>query len=142
MNKKGCISVKLSTEMDGGHSSTPEKETSITVLNKTLHNVINKQPKAKITASVYDFIRHTGTEIPFFAKTVYANKWLFKGIIYRVVPIFVNQEDLARIHGLDERKSIDDFFRSIGFYYQLIKNTKCDSNISGAIEANGKLLYF
>ncbi|MBA4322951.1 MAG: hypothetical protein C0408_09070, partial [Odoribacter sp.] len=41
--------------------------------------------------------------------------------IYRFAPIIVNSEDMARIHGLNERISIDDFKRGIGFYYQLIK---------------------
>ncbi len=41
--------------------------------------------------------------------------------IYRFVPFIVTSEDMARIHGLDERIKIEDFKRGIGFYYQLIK---------------------
>jgi carboxypeptidase PM20D1 len=43
--------------------------------------------------------------------------------IYKFVPILVNQEDLARIHGLNERISMENFINAIGFFYQLIKNT-------------------
>ena len=41
--------------------------------------------------------------------------------IYRFAPIILNSEDMARIHGLNERNSIEDFKRGIGFYYQIIK---------------------
>jgi carboxypeptidase PM20D1 len=41
--------------------------------------------------------------------------------IYKFAPIIVNSEDMARIHGLNERTAIEDFKRGIGFYYQLIK---------------------
>jgi carboxypeptidase PM20D1 len=41
--------------------------------------------------------------------------------IYRFAPIVVNSEDMARIHGLNERTAIEDFLRGIGFYYRLIQ---------------------
>jgi carboxypeptidase PM20D1 len=42
--------------------------------------------------------------------------------IYRFAPLTLHQEDLARIHGLNERISIEDYKRAIGFYYQLLIN--------------------
>jgi carboxypeptidase PM20D1 len=42
--------------------------------------------------------------------------------IYRFIPVTFTQEDLARVHGLNERISIEDFMKAIGFYYQLILN--------------------
>lgn len=246
-SEKGYLSVRLSVEMPGGHSSTPEKESAIIVLNKAIYNLVNKQMKAKISGPVDDLIRYIGSEMPFYAKAIFANKWIFKGIIlniyqasgsgnalvrtttaptiiqagvkdnliptkaeavinfrilpeetsadvlthiekvvddkrvkiyaidegksepapvspadvtgftniftvirqiypeaavaptmmlsssdsryfsgvskniYRFAPIIVNSEDMARIHGPDERTRIEDFKRGIGFYYQLIK---------------------
>jgi carboxypeptidase PM20D1 len=233
--------------MPGGHSSTPEKESAIIVLNKAIYDLVNKQMNAKITGSVNDFIKYVGPEMPFYAKAIFANKWIFKGIllyiyqrsasgnalvrtttaptmisagikdnvipakaeaivnfrilpgettsgvlehisksikdervricpieegkseptpassvettgfnkiftsirqvfsetvvaptlslpssdsryfseisknIYRFAPIIVNSEDMARIHGVNERIRIEDFKKGIGFYYQLIK---------------------
>ena len=43
--------------------------------------------------------------------------------IYNFAPIVVTSEDLARIHGIDERIKIEDFTRGISFYYLLIKNS-------------------
>ncbi len=248
ISDKGYLSVALTVEMEGGHSSTPEKESAITVLNEALHNIINKQMKTDISGPVKDFIRYTGPEMPFLPRAIFANQWLFKGLIvklytssnagnasirtttaptiinagikenmvptkaeavvnfriipgetsddviqhmhraisdgrvkisivghaeepspvsplnslgfeliqttikqvypeaivtpmvvvgqtdsrhyadvsrdiYRFVPVTYTQEDLARVHGLNERISIEDFKKAIGFYYQLIKNT-------------------
>jgi carboxypeptidase PM20D1 len=246
-SEKGYFSVKLSVEMAGGHSSTPEKESAIIVLNKAIYNLVNKQMKVKISGPINDFIRYIGPEMPFYAKAIFANKWLLKGIllniykgstsgnalvrtttaptiiqagikdniiptkaeavvnfrilpgetssdvlnhiekvvndqrvkiypinvgmneptpvshtdvqgfinvltalrqiypevavattmtmggtdsrhftvltnnIYRFAPIIVNSKDMTRIHGLNERTSIEDFKRGIGFYYRLIQ---------------------
>jgi len=246
-SEKGYLTVKLTVEMSGGHSSTPEKESAVIVLNKAIYDLVNKQMKAKISGPVNDFIRYIGPEMPFHAKAIFANKWLFKSIllsiyegsasgnalirtttaptiiqagvkdnmiptkaeafinfrilpeetssdvlshiekainderviieplaegisepapvsptgsqgfmniftalrqiypeasvaptmmlgssdskhfsditknIYRFAPIIVNSEDMARIHGLNERTNIENFKRGIGFYYQLIK---------------------
>ena len=43
--------------------------------------------------------------------------------IYNFAPIVVDSEDLARLHGLDERIKIKDFTQGISFYYQLIRNS-------------------
>lgn len=248
-SEKGYLSVKLSVDMPGGHSSTPERESAIIVLNKAVYNLVNKQMKPSISTPVNDFIRYIGPEMPFYAKAIFANKWLFKGIllkiysgsasgnalvrtttaptifrsglkdnviptkaeavinfrilpgetsadvlrhiekvisdkrvkieadrgfisepapvspsdvpgfkmitstlrqiypesvvaptmmvgasdsknfivvtenIYRFAPIVINSDDMARIHGLNERTKIEDYIRGIGFYYQLIKNS-------------------
>lgn len=83
-SEKGYLSVKLTVEMAGGHSSTPEKESAIIVLNKAIYNLVNKQMKAKISGPINDFIRYIGPEMPFYAKAIFANKWLFKGIILNI----------------------------------------------------------
>jgi carboxypeptidase PM20D1 len=42
--------------------------------------------------------------------------------IYRFAPMLNYQEDLARIHGLNERISIENFTNATSFFYHLIKN--------------------
>ena len=246
--EKGYLSVELRVEMDGGHSSTPERESALTVLNAALWRIQRNPPKAFISEPVRDFIRYVGPEMPFHGRAIFANTWLFKGLllniyqasaggnalvrttmvptiigagakdnvipteaaavlnariipgetaadilahlervisdervrikplegftrdpspvspvdvpafqtiantirevfpevlvaptmmlgasdarhyalvspnIYRFVPQFVTDEDLARYHGLNERIRVDEFLRGIGFYYQLIRN--------------------
>ncbi|MBT3252264.1 MAG: M20/M25/M40 family metallo-hydrolase [Candidatus Marinimicrobia bacterium] len=43
--------------------------------------------------------------------------------IYRFAPIVFTSEDLKRMHGLDERISIENYAMMVQFYIQLIKNT-------------------
>jgi carboxypeptidase PM20D1 len=246
-SEKGYLSVRLTVEMAGGHSSTPDKESAIIVLNTAVYNLVKHQMKARISGPVNDFIRYIGPEMPFYAKAIYANKWIFKKLliniyqgsrsgnalvrtttaptiiqagikdniiptkaeaiinfrilseetsadvldhikkvvndervkilaiedgrsepapvsptdvtgftnlftvirqiypetvvaptmtvgatdsrhfsevsknIYRFAPVIINFDDMARIHGLNERIRIEDFKHGIGFYYQLIK---------------------
>ena len=43
--------------------------------------------------------------------------------IYRFSPLTVFPEDLKRIHGIDERISIDNYVQCVRFYYHLIRNS-------------------
>jgi carboxypeptidase PM20D1 len=42
--------------------------------------------------------------------------------VYRFLPITLTSEDLARMHGTDERISVSDYEKAIRFYRQLILN--------------------
>jgi carboxypeptidase PM20D1 len=84
ISEKGYLSLSLTVEMDGGHSSYPEKQTAITLLNKALYDIVNKPMKADIKGPVKDFIRYTGPEMPFFPRLIFANTWLFKRIILNI----------------------------------------------------------
>jgi carboxypeptidase PM20D1 len=84
ISEKGYLSLALTVEMDGGHSSYPEKESVIIVLNQALHQLINKPMRADIAGPVKDFLRFTGPEMPFFPRIIFANQWLFKGLILKI----------------------------------------------------------
>ena len=84
ISEKGYLSLALTVEMDGGHSSYPEKESAIVVLNQALHQLINKPMKADIAGPVKDFLRFTGPEMPFLPRIIFANQWLFKPIIINI----------------------------------------------------------
>jgi carboxypeptidase PM20D1 len=40
--------------------------------------------------------------------------------IYRFTPVQLGTQDTARIHGIDERVSIENFGRMLGFYRQVL----------------------
>jgi carboxypeptidase PM20D1 len=42
---------------------------------------------------------------------------------YRFVPLRLAPEDLKRIHGTDERISIDGYLDVVRFFVQLLRNT-------------------
>ena len=79
-SEKGYLSVRLIVEMPGGHSSTPGKESALILLNRAVYKLVNDQMKARISEPVNDFIRYVGPEMPFYAKAVFANKWLFESM--------------------------------------------------------------
>jgi carboxypeptidase PM20D1 len=80
-SEKGYISVKLSAEMPGGHSSTPAHESAVTLIADAISSLNRNQMKPRISGPVDDFIKYVGPEMPFYAKVIFANKWLFKGLL-------------------------------------------------------------
>jgi carboxypeptidase PM20D1 len=83
-SEKGYLSVSMTVEMEGGHSAYPGKETAIMVLCRALDNIIGSQMKAIISEPLNDFIRYIGPEMPFYARAIFANKWLFKSVILKI----------------------------------------------------------
>jgi carboxypeptidase PM20D1 len=84
LSEKGYMSVILTVEMEGGHSSNPEKETSVTVLNQALHKLNNKPMKPYISEPVKNFLRYLGPEMPFLPRAIFANLWLFEGVVINI----------------------------------------------------------
>jgi carboxypeptidase PM20D1 len=95
-SEKGYLSVKLVVEMAGGHSSTPGKESAIIVLNNAIYNLVHKQMEAKISGPVNGFIRYIGPEMPFYARAIFANKWLLKRILINIYKETVSGNALVR----------------------------------------------
>jgi carboxypeptidase PM20D1 len=83
-SEKGYLSVNLTVELPGGHSAFPGKESAITVLTKALNKLVNNQMKARISKPVDDFVRYIGPEMPFYARVIFANQWLFNGVILKI----------------------------------------------------------
>ena len=80
-SEKGYLSLELTVEKHGGHSSMPEAETSIDILAKALVRLREEPFHAEISESTEGFVEHIGPELPFLQKIVFANQWLFKSII-------------------------------------------------------------
>lgn len=83
-SEKGGITLELTVDIPGGHSSFPGKETAIDVLSKALVNLRSKPFAPAFSPSVQDFIAYTAPEMPFGQRLVMANQWIFKPLIYRI----------------------------------------------------------
>jgi len=81
ISEKGYLSVELSVEADGGHSSMPAKETPIGILSGAIFKLEKKPMVAIISEPVQHFLDYVGPEMPFFSKLAFANKWLLKSVI-------------------------------------------------------------
>jgi carboxypeptidase PM20D1 len=77
--EKGYASFDLSVEKEGGHSSMPDKETAIDILNTALYKLRRKTPTSKLTPQLKEFIERIGTSSDNFLNRMAAsNLWLFK----------------------------------------------------------------
>jgi len=79
--EKGFATIKLSVELDGGHSSMPQKETAIQVIANALSKLGDAPFKARISEPVNKFLDYAGPEMRFQEKLAFANRKLLKSMI-------------------------------------------------------------
>jgi carboxypeptidase PM20D1 len=79
--EKGYLSIDLKAQATGGHSSMPEKETSVDVLSQALVKLRAKPFPASFTEPVQGLMEQLGPEMSFVQRMAFANPWLFKPLI-------------------------------------------------------------
>lgn len=80
ISEKGYLSLRLHVDMDGGHSAMPEKETAIGVISKAVAKLEANPMPAHL--EIVEFIMsHLGGALPFSQRLLYANTWLFGGLL-------------------------------------------------------------
>ncbi len=99
------VDVTLITANDATPISACDGETF-----QTLASAIAKVMPGVVTAP---FLTINGTDSHYFTDLA-ANQ-------YRFIPVSMKPEDLDRIHGVDERISIEDYERAIQFYIEFIR---------------------
>lgn len=80
-SEKGYLSLNLSVEVNGGHSSMPGTETAIDILSRAILKLRDNPFEAGFSKSTSDFMDYVGPEQPFLQKMFFANRWLFEGVI-------------------------------------------------------------
>lgn len=83
-SEKGYLNLELRTNIEGGHSSMPEKETSIDVLAKAIAKIAETGFPSEFTAPIIGFMDHLGPHLPFFERMAFANRILFSPIIKKI----------------------------------------------------------
>lgn len=79
--EKGMVNVKLTIESNGGHSSTPRKNGPVVRLAKAITKLEKNPMKPKYTKAVLELLNVMGKNCIFPLKIVFANMWLFKGLV-------------------------------------------------------------
>lgn len=79
--EKGMVNVKLSLDTNGGHSSTPRKNGPVIRLSKALVRLEKHPMKPQYTKTVKELLNIMGKNCSFALKLVFANMWLFKGLV-------------------------------------------------------------
>lgn len=83
-SEKGYLSLDLTVNKHGGHSSMPEKETALDILIEALSKLHEHPFDANFSPSTEGFISHVGPEMPFGQRLVFANTWLFKSLVISI----------------------------------------------------------
>lgn len=78
------------------------------------------------TINIIRSIRKAFGELPvvpslLIANTDTAHYWDLTKNIFRFSPMVMNQQDTTRIHGFNERISIEGYYQAIEFYLSVIK---------------------
>lgn len=81
--EKGYISLELTVKSEGGHSSMPSKESGIGILSAAIQKLEKNKFPSRMEKTVTNLFEYTGPEMPFTKKFVFANLWLFKGLVKR-----------------------------------------------------------
>ena len=79
--EKGYMSLEFEVNMEGGHSSSPSAETSIDVLAGAISKLKKTPFEPALTPVLEGFMEKLGPEMDWKARLVFANQFLFKGII-------------------------------------------------------------
>jgi carboxypeptidase PM20D1 len=83
VGEKGYLSFELSVEVPGGHSSMPEKETSIDVLNKALVKIRAQQMPYRISPPMAELLKRVSPGLSFSERMAMSNQWLFGGMLQK-----------------------------------------------------------
>jgi carboxypeptidase PM20D1 len=81
--EKGYLSLELSVQKNGGHSSMPESETAIDILTNAIEKVHNNPFPAHLDKATQRFIEYLGPEMKFPNNMAFSNQWLFNSLIIK-----------------------------------------------------------
>ena len=85
--EKGYGDVKFMAKGKGGHASAPTKNTPLVRLGKFMTEVEKKSPfTSKFNPTVEEMFSRMAPNMNFGMKVIFANMWLFKGLLKQLLP--------------------------------------------------------
>ena len=84
MAEKPMVNIKLTLESNGGHSSTPRKNGPVVRLSKAIVKLEQNPMEPNMSATVSELLNVLGRHMPFYFKMIFANMWLFKGLVKKL----------------------------------------------------------
>ncbi|MEY4904532.1 MAG: hypothetical protein RLZZ292_2347 [Bacteroidota bacterium] len=79
--EKGYMTLDISVQKNGGHSSMPDTETAVDILTNAIVKLHNNPFPARFDKSTQGFIEYLGPEMKFPNNMAFSNQWLFNGLI-------------------------------------------------------------
>lgn len=87
MGEKAMVNIKITLESNGGHSSTPKKNGPVVRLARAIDKLEKNPMKPNMSATVEELLNVLGRHMPFYFKLIFANMWLFKGLVKKLFVI-------------------------------------------------------
>ncbi len=80
--EKGYVTLRLTAIAEGGHSSTPPRNSATVRLSRALVALDENQMPADFSGPIVsDLFKAAGADMPFIQRMAFANMWLFGGIV-------------------------------------------------------------
>lgn len=79
--EKGYLNLELTVNGAGGHSSMPKGLTSVGILARALDRIQSHPFSGELTGVSGDMFTALAADMPFFKKMLFANTWLFEGLL-------------------------------------------------------------
>ena len=83
--EKSSLSVELSAEAEGGHSSMPPPHTAVGTVSRAVHRLEESPMPARVTGVAELTFGRLAAEMTFARRAVFANLWLFRPLVARLL---------------------------------------------------------
>jgi carboxypeptidase PM20D1 len=84
-SEKGYLSLELSVDVPGGHSSVPPPESSIGMLAAAVRKIETHPMPAHMQGPMGEFLEYTGSSASFPMRAVFMNMWLFGPVVKHIL---------------------------------------------------------
>jgi len=84
-SEKGYLSLQLTVEMAGGHSSVPPNTSSIGILAQAIHKIEKHPMPAHVHGPIGEFLEYGGGSASFPMRIVFKNMWLFGPVVQHIL---------------------------------------------------------
>ena len=79
--EKGFVTLNLSVDVTGGHSSMPAKESAVDIMARAIIRLKDHPFDGEVTQPVDEFLQTLGPHMSFATRMAIANQWLFRNMI-------------------------------------------------------------
>lgn len=83
--EKGYLSLDLTVESEGGHSSIPPKHTTIGTLAEALRKLEANPLPSRLRGATAKTFEYLGPEMPFLNRLAFANLWLTRPFVENII---------------------------------------------------------
>ncbi|PRR81054.1 M20/M25/M40 family metallo-hydrolase [Clostridium vincentii] len=81
--EKGAVNIELTVNQIGGTSAIPPQNTTIGILSEAISKLEKNQCSTMINGATKQMFDYIGREMKFLNKSLFANQWIFSGMLKR-----------------------------------------------------------